>query len=107
MAARTVAALIMSGAFFSSRVLYKSIIRGLSLLPIACDRPILRSASALRAHMSLWEGGYISLSYEEKASVRGDFCAVEVDGNRPVEVGMNGPFFLSPTPATLPILTLT
>jgi hypothetical protein len=29
MAARTVAALIMSGAFFSNKVLYKSIIRGI------------------------------------------------------------------------------
>jgi hypothetical protein len=63
MAARTVAALIMSGAFFSSRVLYKSTIRGLPLPAIACDRPILRSASALRAHIS--SRVFISLLYEE------------------------------------------
>ena len=36
MAARTVAALIMTGAFFSSRVLYKSVIRGVLIPAIPC-----------------------------------------------------------------------
>jgi hypothetical protein len=57
MVARTVAALIMSGAFFSRKMLYKSVIRGLPLPPISCARPILRSASALRAHTSSREAG--------------------------------------------------
>jgi hypothetical protein len=40
---------------FLSRVLYKSVIRGLPL--IACDRPAARSAPALRAHTSQREAG--------------------------------------------------